>query len=91
MSMLSSRVARDQRILWRITENEAILVDREEGTVLRLNDLATRIWQRLDGQRPLDQIIDELHEHHQIDRATLEYDVVKFVHKLIRAELAARV
>lgn len=91
MSLLSSRVARDQRIAWRITEDEGILVDREEGTVLRLNDLAARIWQCLDGQRPLDQIIDELHAVHQVDKATLEQDVLQFVHKLIRAELAARV
>lgn len=91
MSLLTSRVAREQRIAWRITEDEAILVDQEEGTVLRLNDLAAKIWQRLDGQRPLDQIVDELHAVHEIDRAALEHDVVQFVHKLIRAELAARI
>ncbi len=87
MVSLSQRFARDQRIAWRLIENEAVLIDRGEKEVLRLNPIATGIWNAIDGQRALSEVIDHLHGQFDVDRRRLERDVLKFMKKLVRREL----
>ncbi len=87
MPSLDTRVARDERIPWQIIEDEAVLVDREEGEVLRLNPIGTEIWKTIDGKRTLTESIDHVYQTFEVDRKRAQKDVIRFVKKLLRREL----
>ncbi len=87
MASLDKRVARDERIAWQIIEDEAVLVDREEGEVLRLNPIGAEIWKTIDGKRTLTEIIDHVYQTFEVDRKRAQKDVIRFVKKLLRREL----
>src|SRR5712691_1086844 len=84
---LDKRLARSERFAWRVIEDEAVLVDRDEEEVLRLNLIATEIWQALDGSRSIAEIIDQIHQRFDVDRKTAENDVLQFVKELVKREM----
>jgi len=84
---LDKRLARSERFAWRVIEDEAVLVDRDEEEVLRLNLIAAEIWQALDGSRSIAEIIDQIHQSFDVDRKTAENDVLRFVKELFKREL----
>lgn len=90
MPNLDKRVARDERIAWQIIEDEAVLVDREEREVLRLNPIGTEIWKSIDGTRTLTEIIDHVYQTFDVDRKRAQKDVTRFVNKLVRRELVEK-
>ncbi len=87
MTSLDTRFARDERISWRMIEDEAILVDRDEREVLRLNPIGTEIWKTIDGKCTLTEIIDHVYQTFEVDRKRAQKDVLRFLKKLIRREL----
>ncbi|PNU19905.1 pyrroloquinoline quinone biosynthesis peptide chaperone PqqD [Geothermobacter hydrogeniphilus] len=50
-----------------------------QGTMHQLNLLGGEIWLRCDGERSLEQIINELAGEYEVDRGELEQDVRDFV------------
>ncbi len=83
----ADRFTRQERIAWQIIEGEAVLIDREEGEVLRLNPIGTAIWTAMDGTRSVSEITDHLHRTFEVDRARAEKDVVGFLRELMQREL----
>ena len=88
---LDKRLARSEQFAWRVIEDEAVLVDRDEGEVLRLNLIATEIWQALDGSRRIAEIIDHIYQSFDVDRKTAEKDVLRFVKVLVNREMVEEV
>ena len=84
---LDKSLARSERFAWRVIEDEAVLVDRDEAGVLRLNPIATEIWQALDGTRTVEEVIDHIHQCFDVDRRTAEKDVLRFVKELVTREM----
>ena len=88
---LDKRLAKSERFAWRVIEDEAVLVDRDEAEVLRLNPIATEIWQALDGARSIAEIIDQIHHSFDVDRKTAENDVLRFMKELVNREMVEEV
>ena len=63
MLKLDSRPAKTKDIPWKMIEQEAVLVDMEEGEVIRLNEIGAWIWQAIDGNNSVEDII------HRVDEA----------------------
>ncbi len=87
MVSLDKRFAKDARISWRIIEDEAVLVDQDEGEVIRLNPIATEIWQAIDGKRTIDEIIDHIYQTFEVDRKRAQKDALRFLKQLARREM----
>ena len=85
------RLARSERFAWRVIEDEAVLLDREEEEVLRLNPIATEIWQDFDGTKTVAEIIEQIHQVFEVDRKTAENDVLRFVKELVTREMVEEV
>jgi len=88
---VDKRLARSERFAWRVIEDEAVLVDRDDEEVLRLNLIGTEIWQALDGSRSIAEIIDQIHQSFDVDRKTAEKDVLRFVKELVNREMVEEV
>lgn len=49
-----------------------------------LNETGHALWKKLDGQRSLAEVVDELEQEFDAPRATLEADVVGFAAEMVR-------
>jgi len=87
MASSDKRYIRDPRISWRLIEGEAVLIDRDEGEVLRLNPVGTEIWQGLDGGRTVNELIDGVEQTFEVERKWAQRDVLNFIRQLVRREL----
>ena len=85
--MRDKRFCRNERIAWRLIEDEAVLLDRDEGELLRLNPVGTEIWQGLDGRRTVGELVELIREAFEVDRTRAEKDVLRFLSQLARREM----
>ena len=69
-------------IRYRVIADEAVLVRQQVGEVLALNEVGTRVIELLDGNREVGQIISEIEKEFDVERSTLEKDVLDFLTEL---------
>lgn len=65
-------------VRFRIVDREAVVVRQTGAEVLVLSEVAARILALADGVRPVAVWIETLATEYEVDRATLERDVLRF-------------
>ena len=88
MLAIDDTVQRNERMPWRIIEDEAILVNIDNEMVIHLNQVAAEIWSTMDGKKTVREIVDAVHGMFKADRPTIEKDVVKFIDELLEKDAA---
>jgi coenzyme PQQ biosynthesis protein PqqD len=58
-----------------------------EDDLFTLNDTGKAIWEKLDGHRTLNQIIQELSSEYQAPDGEIEHDVLGLVQELINRRI----
>ena len=87
---LEARFAISERIVARQIEDQVIIVPLaaspvdEEDALYSLNETGQAIWKKLDGQRSLKSVIDELAEEYEADPGEIEKDVLGLVAELVK-------
>ena len=81
------RYVRDPDFVHRRIVDEVILVPiaRNFGdleSIFTLNDVGARIWELLDGDRSVDEIIEMIVAEYVVDRETAGGDVAEFLDQL---------
>ncbi len=84
---LDTRLVKNEKIPWRIIEKDAILIDLEEGEVIRLNPVAAEIWNAIDGTRTMDDIVAHICRTFEVSERKARRDVHRFAKQLLRQEL----
>ena len=51
MRQLESVPVRAGEVRWRSLEGTVVLIDQDEGELVRFNEIGSRIWEAIDGQR----------------------------------------
>jgi hypothetical protein len=74
------RPASDVR--FRIVDGEAVVVRQKSSEILVMSEVAARILALADGIRPIGAWVEELAAEFEVDRATLEQDVLRFAAEL---------
>lgn len=87
----SDRYERASHVKWQAIEGLIVLIDANEGQLMHLNDMGSRIWQRLDGEQSVDQIISELENAFDAPADRLRKDTLKFLRRLSLMELIRKV
>lgn len=87
MLTLETRLSKNTKIPWRLIEGEAVLIDSEEGELIRLNEVGAEIWKLIDGQRTLGNLIEHLVAGFEVSERRARKDVQRFVRRLLRQEL----
>jgi len=82
-----SRIFKTRDIPWKIIGDEGVLVDTDEGEVVRLSEVGAEIWKYIDGKRTVGDLINHIYETFDAKKETVEKDVSDFLNKLIRMEL----
>lgn len=87
MLTVDTRLAKSEKIPWRLIEEEAILLDLDEGEVLRLNPVGAEIWNAIDGTRTVAEIVAHICRTFEVSHRTARRDVHRFLKQLLRHEL----
>jgi hypothetical protein len=69
-------------IRFRIVDREAVVVRQRSAEVLVMSEVAARLLMLADGVHPVSHWLDVLVGEFEVDRATLENDVVGFASEL---------
>ncbi len=76
---------------WRVIEGEAILVKVDSGEVSHLNEVATKIWQAIDGQRKVSDIIKHILDSFEVKKEEAEKDTLEFLKGLAEKKIIVAV
>ena len=79
---LTNRVRIPEGVLIREVTGEAVLLNLNNEQYYGLDAVGLRMWQVLTNSGSIQQGIDDLLEEYDVDRATLEGDVLNLLGKL---------
>jgi hypothetical protein len=74
-----TRIHRSESVLTAAVDKETIMMDVSSGRYVGLDHIASVIWQRLETQRTLGEIIDSLVADYDADRSVISDDVRKLL------------
>jgi hypothetical protein len=80
--LLSQSIAVPPDVIFRVLDDEAVLLNLKTGTYFGLDAVGTRIWQLLTEHRSLARVLDLLLEEYDVDRGPLEQDLLALVDQL---------
>lgn len=66
----------------RVLDGETVVLDRQGAMIHQLNQTASFIWKRCDGESTIPEIADQLAEVYEIDPETAARDVASVVGQL---------
>jgi hypothetical protein len=75
---------------WRLIAGEAVILSLDTKVLRGLNDVGSRVWDLIDGQRTVSDIIDVIVEEFDVPRAQAAGDVEAFARQLLDKGLVAR-
>ena len=83
------RIPRKNDIIqWRAFGTDGILLDPASGDYFEINEVGLLIWTHVDGQRTIEEIIEELASDFDTDAdGSLTGDTIEFLEELIRRDL----
>ena len=70
---------------------EGVVVRQTAGEVLVLNEIGVRVLELLEAALPVSGLLDALDAEYEIDRPTLERDVLAYLQELVDAGVIERV
>jgi hypothetical protein len=85
-----SRLRRDPDVVGRRLGDEMVLVNLRTNRILRLNHTGARLWELLDGGAGVDELGERLAADYDVDRQTLEKDLVAGLERLDALGLVVR-
>ncbi len=69
-------------IIWRVLDDNAVVVSSQGGQVTILNEVGTKIWSLIDGQNSGLDIADHLVQQYDVTIHQAQQDVETFLKKL---------
>ena len=70
---------------------EGVVLNQKAGTILVLNEVATRLFELFDGRRSIDDLAGLLEEEYEVEPQQLRRDVARYLEELIEHELVETV
>ena len=85
--MLKKGKESGSRFIWRIVDDEALIVDLESGGFFSLDGVGTEVWKGLQDGLDLAQIVDAITVKYGVDEQTVQRDVSDLLEDLSREGL----
>lgn len=87
MLSMNACLSKNKKLPWRIIEDEAILVDVDEGEVVHLNPVGAEIWNVLDGKKTVSEIINYIYNTFEVKKEIAKKDTLEFLEKLLKKKI----
>jgi hypothetical protein len=72
-------LSRNPNAAYRLYDGQATIVLPEHAQVTVLNEVGSLVWDRIDGRRTLDEILESVLQEYDINRDQAERDIAAFV------------
>jgi len=79
---LGDRVVVPDSVIARELDGETVVLNLETGVYFGLDSVATDIWNALQGGGKIEDALRAILERYDVQRATLEGDLLQFVNQL---------
>lgn len=76
---------------WRVIEGEAVILSMETKMLRGLNPVGSRVWELIDGQRSVDDIVGVIVREFDVTPQDAGHDVRGFVQELLDKGLVTSV
>ena len=93
MDKLERIYAKSRDLVEREIEGEIIIVRLTSGIgdledeLFSLNEVGRDVWARIDGKKPVSEIVEELEKIYEVERENLTQDVLGFLEELEKRKL----
>ena len=78
------------KVTYRIIDGEAVILNLDNGYYYSLNEVGTRIWESIDKQKSLSEILSLLKEECQASEKQLKNDLMELVKDLEKEKLVEK-
>ena len=72
----------DNDCIWRIIDQETVIISKDGKFLHRLNEVGTEIWKLADGSFTTDEIISHVLSEFDVSMQIARQDVLKFIEDL---------
>ena len=76
--------ARDSELVWRLVDDEMVIVRLSDGQIRVLNDIGSFVWQLMDGRRTISDLACLVCAEYEVSRQEAEDDIQLFLAPLIQ-------
>jgi hypothetical protein len=84
---MATKIQRQKDVAWRMIDGEAVIVTPADSTMHTLNDVGTRIWELMTGNRSLQDVANILCTEFDVDKDRAEKDTIWFAECLAKKGL----
>ena len=84
---LDSVVSKNEEIDDTDLDGEKVMMNLDKGQYFMMNEVGSRIWELIEGNTSIVNIIETLTNEYQVDEETCENTVMEFLGRLKDAEL----
>ncbi len=88
-AFLEHRPVHHPQAIWRVIEDEVLILKLDTGQVSVLNPTGRQIWELMDGRRDLGEIVAHVQETYQVPRQQAEQDLEVFVQALLDRDMVS--
>lgn len=81
-SLMSSRIIANKRSAACDLEGEMVILNLDSGIYFGLNPVGAAIWNYVQSERSLEDIVGYLLVEYQVDRARCETEVISLLHQM---------
>lgn len=86
---LSSRVRWSDDQLAASVDQEIVILSVERGSYYGLDDIGSEIWRQMADPIPVASLCDALEVKYEVERTTLERDIIALLEKLVAEGLVS--
>jgi trimethylamine:corrinoid methyltransferase-like protein len=86
-----SIVKRGEDTPWNIVDDEVVLLNLDSGHYYSLNESGRRVWELLDGENTIPDIINTICEEFDVEQQEAAKDINTLIDELLKEKLASTV
>jgi trimethylamine:corrinoid methyltransferase-like protein len=81
-------VKRGEDTPWNIVDDEVVLLNLDSGHYYSLNESGRRVWELLDGENTIPEIINTICEEFDVEQQEAAKDINTLIDELLKEKLA---
>jgi len=91
MIAMTSTFARNENCPVREIGDGLVIMAPTGNVTHSLEDIGAFIWQQLDGEKPLDMVLDAITVEYAVDREVAASDLLLFIDELLTSDIITQV
>jgi hypothetical protein len=87
MTSVDGYVMKSNDIVWRMYDGEAVLMSEDGSQIHMLNNVASFIWELVDGKTTVGDIVTQICDRFDVEKDIAQADAVEFIQQLAEKNL----